>query len=962
MTSNRLTGLTAACLLALMAPPAIAEVVHDFNLPQQPLADSLREIGRQTAFNILFQPETVEWMTAPAVQGRLSPQQAVERALTGSGLLVEQTATNTLLVREADGQGNAFAGAEEAFDLHTIEVTGTRLRNSTSTSPVISFDRRVIEDNGFSTLQDLMRRVPQNFNSTTGATGTGGGNVGLTTQIDLRGLGSQSTLTLVNGRRVASAAGNQGRAFDISMIPVAAISRVDILTDGASALYGSDAIGGVVNVMLRRDFHGAESTVQYGVGKGSADSLLVSQLLGHSWNSGYFMAAAQYDRRDAATMASSGLTSTDHRFRGGGDYRQPGFGNPGTVYPAGYFAGLPFSTITGPDGGPVYYATLPPGDGLDVPLDQLGLNQMTHFDPMTVDLAPTQENRSLYVTFEQDIGPVTLFADATYAKREGEQRLNFNATYLDVPVANAYNPFSEPVMVGYVLEELGPVRVWPGSEGWMFNLGGRGEVGDSGWNWEVVGSRSRDEFTSRFVNLDFAELSSRLASPDPAHAFNPFGDGSAQVPGLVEALTAEAAFSGISSLHGLSAQLEGALATLPGGELRLAFGAEYREEELNSRVSGGGQPEQVLFPNATRDASALFAEAYLPLFGAANARPGLQELGLSIAGRHDRYSDFGNTTNPKIGVLWRASRELAMKANWGTSFRAPALRELYMVQQFRPDYPVLDPNAPDGPENVFVDLLSGGNPELEPEEAETYTVSAEYRPGWLPGARIGVGYFNTDYSHRIRPANEGSTEGFLFSIEDQLPPGIIQREADGRLQALNFITINSAATRMAGWDVDIGYGWSTPGGSDFDLSLAATVLDRYDDRVLPGAPQLERKGTSGNPPDWRGRLGLAWRQDAWSANLGLNFIESMENSRVDPRVQTRYVNSQSTMDVQVGFTPTGVTGSDFRSGLSVRLGVNNLFDRKPPFVDGPNGLDARNHVYEGRFVYLRVSKAFGNAL
>lgn len=961
MTSHRLTGLTAACLLALMAPPAIAQVVHDFNLPRQPLADSLREIGRQTTFNILFQPETVERMTAPVVQGRLSPQQAVERALAGSGLLVEQTAANTLLVREVGERGNAPAGAEGATELHTIEVTGTRLRNSAATSPVISFDRKVIEDNGFSTLQDLMRRVPQNFNGTTGATGTGGGNVGLTTQIDLRGLGSQSTLTLVNGRRVAPAAGNQGRAFDIGMVPVAAISRVDILTDGASALYGSDAIGGVVNLVLRRDFHGAESTVQYGVGNGDSDGLMVSQLFGHSWDSGYFMAAAQYDRRDAPTMAQLGIDGTDFRARGGGDYRQAGFGNPGTLYPAGYFAGMPFSTITGPGGAPVYYATLPPGDGRDVPLGGLGLNQMTYFDPMVMDLAPSQENRSLYLTLEQDLGPVTLFADAIYAKREGEQRLNYNATYLDVPVGNAYNPFSEPVMVGYVLEELGPVRVWPGSEGWVLNLGGRGELGDSGWNWEVVGSRSRDEFTTRFVNLDFAELTSRLASSDPGYAFNPFGDGSAQVPGLVEALTAEAAYTGISNLQGASAQVEGAVTTLPGGELRLAFGAEYREEELDTRVSGGGRPVQVLFPNATREASALFAEAYLPLFGAANARPGLQELGVSIAGRYDRYSDFGSTTNPKVGVLWRASRAFAMKANWGTSFRAPALRELYTIQQFRPNSPVLDPNAPGGPATVFVDHISGGNPNLRPEEADTFTVSAEYRPGWLPGARASVGYFNTDYTNRIRPANEGTTEGFLFSIEDQLPPGIIQRDADGRLQALNFITINSAATRMAGWDVDLGYGWSTTGGSDFDLSFAATVLDRYDDRVLPGAPQLERKGTSGNPPDWRGRLGLAWRQDVWSANLGLNFIDSMENTRVDPRVQTRYVNSQSTVDAQFGFTPA-VTGNDFWSGLSVRLGVNNLFDRKPPFVDGPTGLDPRNHVYEGRFVYLRVSKAFGNAL
>jgi outer membrane receptor protein involved in Fe transport len=976
-----------AFLLALLALSCAAaraadlETRHRFSIPPQALDTALLQFSDQAKIQVLMWSGIRRDARSPGVTGELTASAALKKILGDTGLTFKEIDQRTVAITQPTAHldsdslarlrlaqidppnANAAPSTESGesavsprlADIDEIVVTGTRLRHTVSTSPVITYDRQAIEDGGYTTIQDLMSRVPQNFNSTTGATGTGGGNFGLTTQIDLRGLGPQSTLTLVNGRRVAAGAGNQGRSFDISMIPVAAIASVDILTDGASALYGSDAIGGVVNLKLRRDFNGAESTVQYGMGTEDRDNLLVSQLVGKSWSSGYVLAAAQFDRRDAVTFAATGITSLDFTARGGGDYRTPGFGSPGMVFPLG----PAFATVTGPGGTPVRFARLPAGDGRNVQLSQLGLNQMAIFDSLSRDVIPSQENRSAYFTAEQKLAAVTFFVDGIYAKREGEQQLAAPFTRVVVPVTNAFTPFSEPVMVGYVFNELGRTRVVPDSKGWFANLGARGDLGFGDWTWELVASRSRDEFATSFTGVNPQQLALRVASSDPTFAFNPFGDGSAQAPGVADALLAVSSYSGTSRLQGYSAQTEGRVLTLPSGEVRLVVGAEYHDEELDTRAGGTGRPTQILFPNASRNTRSFYAEASVPLVNPDSARSGMNELALSLAGRYDDYNDFGNATNPKVGLLWKPAQSVAFKANWGTSFRAPALRELYFQTSTFANFAVVDPHAPGGPGSVLVNYISGGNPTLRPEEAETYTFGVDYRPGWLRGAHFNAGYFHIDYDNRIRGAADGTTPEFLLSIESRLPSGIIIRDGSGTLQSLNLININSASTLMSGWDLDVGYAWSTDRRGSFEANATATVLSAYEDQIIRGAPALDRKGKVGSPADWRGRLGLGWKLGIWNANVGINYVDSLFNDSLDSRVALRDVSSQTTVDLQTGVIFSN-TGSAMLNGSSVRLGVTNLFDRKPPFVDTSGGFDVRNHVYEGRFVYLRLNKTFGD--
>ncbi len=163
-----------------------------------------------------------------------------------------------------------------------------------------------------------------------------------------------------------------------------------------------------------------------------------------------------------------------------------------------------------------------------------------------------------------------------------------------------------------------------------------------------------------------------------------------------------------------------------------------------------------------------------------------------------------------------------------------------------------------------------------------------------------IGYFHTDYDNRIRGAAEGTTREFLLSIEDRLPEGIIIRGPGGTLQTLNLVNINSASTLMSGWDLDLGYAWSTPRLGRFTLGATATLLSKYEDRIIDGAPILDRKGKVGNPPEWRGRLSLGWRHGIWSASAALNYIDGLFNDSLDPRTMLRDVGSQTTVDVQAG--------------------------------------------------------------
>lgn len=940
-----------------------------FDIPAGDLGAALQTFARQARVEVIFSATQLRGLRTAGLRGRFPPREALGRLVRGTSLAIVQDRSGAFLVRAADTAQvtpDVQSGSEipdpgdvsEASD-EPIVVVGTLIRDAAPTSPVISIDRDDIDQNGYATVQEAIAKTPQNFGGTTASTrGVTGGNIGASNQIDIRGLGSEATLTLVNGRRLAGAAGDQGRAVDISAIPLAAVERIDILTDGASALYGSDAIGGVVNLVLRDDYEGAEIAAQYGHNSNDADTFFVSGVFGTQWESGRLVAAAQYDRREALRFEELGITSLDFTDRGGGDFRIATFGNPGTVLPLGFFQGMPFATITGSGGSPVFTAALPAGSGTNLQIGDLRLNDVNFADTVPIDATPRQSNGSVFVTVEQEAGPVTLFVDASASQRKNRQRSFAFFDFLFVPPSNAFSPFAEPVLVGYNLEELGPIINSVENVGWFVNAGARGDLGVRNWTWEFVGSLSEDHIDSRSNGVDQAELSVRLASSDPAFAFNPFGDGSGQPVDFSEILRQDSLFKGETSLRTVSVLAQGELIDLPGGALRLAVGAEYRRDGLSGSFETEGGPARELFPPSSRDVWSIYGEAYVPIVGERSSMTMVEELALSIAVRHDNYSDFGSTTNPKVGARWRPVRGLTLKANYGTSFRAPSLRELSFITAVFPNFPIFDPNAPGGPALAFIDVIQGGNPNLGEEEAETYTLTAEVRPASIKGLRFSASYYHIDYDNRIRGVIDGLSFPVLLQFEDALPPGIVVRDASGMLQSITLANINSASTRLSGFDLAAGYSWTTNLGS-FELGASANIIENYEDQIIAGAPILDLEGKVGNPPAWRGRFTASWNRGPWGANISVNHVDGLTNDDPDPSIVRRDVDDQTTVDAQLSFSTEKLDATWLR-GITVRLGASNLFGARPPFVDGRQrrGIDAQNYVIEGRTVYLRLSKAF----
>lgn len=294
-----LAGLAVTTNIALAAPAtAQTEATVDYDLPAQDLDERLRAIARLSGSEVIFASEAVEGRKAPPLKGRFTVGEAIRSALAGSRLIAEYRSGAVLIRERPTAAGGRSAPAPEA---DVITITGTRIRGAGSASPVIVTNRQALENAGITDLSGFSRILPQNFTGGQNPGVAGGGqqggqsNINNSTTLNLRGLGPDATLTLVNGHRLAYDALNQG--VDIGSIPLIAIDRIEVIADGASALYGSDAVGGVANIILRRDYQGALVSARLGAStEGGNEQQQYSAIAGGRWGSGGFMAAVEHVR------------------------------------------------------------------------------------------------------------------------------------------------------------------------------------------------------------------------------------------------------------------------------------------------------------------------------------------------------------------------------------------------------------------------------------------------------------------------------------------------------------------------------------------------------------------------------------------------------------------------------------------------------------------------------------------
>lgn len=979
-----------------------SETTFEFRIPAQPLSSALIMLSSQADLVVVASPTLLQGKNASPVEGSFSLDAALRRLLAGSGLRYEITGDRRLILRpfgtgktssgnhpsltasavnavknsagdDNNGSGSLPDRADKPSPFEEIVVTGSHIRGAAGVgSKLFIFDQADIQKGGFSTVQDVIQSLPQNFGGgpnalTTSLQGTENGaqfasrNFGAS--VNLRGLGASATLTVINGRRIAPV--GAGAFVDISTIPLSVVERVEVLPDGASALYGTDAIAGVTNIILKKDYDGAETRLRFGsVTSGGQQEYKASQLFGSTWDGGSILLSYEYHKIDPLFSAERAFTATsDLRTGGGNDYRLP-FNNPGTLLAAGQSFAIP----AGQDG-----TALAPG-ALIAGTRNLGNERRG------TTLFPEQERHSGFVSLHQEVTPwLRLFAEGLYSHRQFEALRPAQTLTLAVPASNPF--FVDPigglpaVQVQYsFFDDLGP-KIDRGTV--EVHALAAGASADIGRDWRVdfhaTHNRSQESggFRSGVVNM--AALMAALANPDPATAFNPFGDGAHTNPATLQQISGFVTSNQRLELWSLDLKADGPLFAVPGGMVKLAVGGHFRKEDwFYERVDFEFMPTPThsVVQDMDREVRAAFAELLIPLVGEANRRVGIERLDLSAAVRVEDYSDFGSTTNPRFGLSWAPVSGVSLRGTYGTSFRAPLLLQRDGSQNQVFFFPLPDPKSPSGVSNAI--LLTGNDADLGPETATTWTAGIDFEPTALAGFRLSATYFETRFKDRLGQV----TDLGLLARDDIFAPLISRNPAAvdvvGYFSDPRFVNVvgstdpndvdvvvnarltNLSRTVVRGLDLTAQYGIKTTIG-DFTWTGNASLLFDFKEAVTEAKPFADLVDTLDRPVDWRARNSLSWSRGDVTATLFVNYTDSYANRNVIP---AETVGSWTTMDVSVIYW-TGDRGtSAWLQDVGMAFSIQNVFNSKPPFVNNPRGVgfDPEKANPQGRFIALEIIK------
>lgn len=957
-----------------------------FNLRADEFPNAILEFYHQSNVPVLFATnDNLSKIRTNPVVGELEPGEALAQMLRGTPLTFELDNTEHSViikqVRQASAPPPAQRSASEPnetpvrhppvaaaqaptpreSDLSEVLVTGTYIH----TAMEVSAPLQVLTYSDFSrapypTVQDTLYQLPiVSLNVPREDLGLNN-NLNFGTGINLRGLGVAATLVLVNGHR-QPLSGLNGDFVDVSNIPMAAVDRIEILPDGASALYGSDAIAGVVNIIMKEDFQGAETQVRYGGAPGGRDNVTASQLLGTHWSSGKAMLVYEYSDATTLAAAARGYTANANKIPyGGRDYRSY-FSDPGNV--------LSLQTLQ-----PIYGI---PANTTGAPLTVSGLlstpnlqNQFARYQ-----MFPQKTSHTVYGSASQDVGAgVELFAEGRLSQRSTYvQRLPQTETLL-VPGTNPFNPFATPTVVSYsFLNSLGPGTFGAETRNYLGTVGARFKFGRE-WRATLSESYGRETlFDDTYNQVNPNVLNAALADTDATTAFNAFGG--ATNPATIAAMEYGYIYHAVSAIETTSLTADGPLFELPAGDAKLAIGGERREESLDHTVTTNAIA--LTFANArySRHVGSVFSELLIPVVGDAANLHAAPRLELNLAARYDNYSDFGHTLNPEFRLRWIPLEWLKARASWGRSYRAPKLDDLYDTSSNRSgEIVVPDLKSPTGASTII--LMQGDNPDLKQETATTWTAGVDIVPTVDPDLKFSLTYYAIDYEGQITaPA---AANPFDILLQDNEWASVITRNPtaaqvaaicnrpdyiQSRSQCLvsspaaivDYRLANLASTKVSGLDMDLRQRIDSAVGR-FDLGFNGSYVFHFDQAVTDTSPSIDILNTFGNPLKLRVRATAGWSQSSkgdsgFGANLAVNYTNGYDNpgSKLLP-----HIGSLTTLDVQLRYAAP--QGAGLWSGLELSLNAVNVFNQSPPFADNLYGYDYTNSQALGRVLSLSIRK------
>lgn len=896
--------------------------------------------------------------------------------------------------------------------LESMEIVGQRPppfstasvdlpRSPDDVQPYVVFDSAQISRSGALDVQDFLRRS-LTMDATRMAGSQGIAIAGVGSSFDLRGLGANHTLVLVNGRRVSD--GNNatvnvvGSQANLNGLPLAAIERIEVLPTSGSAIYGASAVGGVINVILRRDYSGGELRASYQNAFDSDDpvrrvdlsyGLALEGGRTHVAVSGGFSDQAipayqdrpflhEYElRRQQLEGGPAGVftfTTAAPNIRSSPTTAtltlKPAFGG-GSIGSSATFVPIGTSPSTAPMALGSALRANAGGQNLKLP------STIQYRGGLLAEMGSAPRSKSFMTTVRRQMTPaLEIDAEFSYARNESARRFS-SLQLITVPAAAPSNPFNQAVSV--YLASPADLPVTTASETRRATVGFRLKLPAT---WIAQGDYTWSEGRNAYfqpMNLSATDLNADLL----AGRLNPFVDSDLHPVDLTPYF-GDRAWTGTGTLENLAVRAVGPVRNLRGGPATLAVGMEWREEGTEDGVLSlryarfPARDTETLFLGRGQTTLGAYAELSVPLVGESNSRPGVRRFELQLAARLEDYTVETGTASvallpapavapvrlrnearyrsaqPTVGLRWEPMAGVALRASYSGGFIPPTYAQL-----LRNPVPSTTLTAVSDPlrRNTVrsVPTLSGGNPDLDPETARSWNAGIVLSPERLPGLRLSVDYY------RIRKTdNIGSLAAQVMVDNEALFPDRIVRDrpaagdafAVGPITLVDTSSLNLLRALNEGIDVGVGYRRKTASRGEFRLAGNGTLALHYKRQTVFGAPFVDWVNTSGSAPlRFRGTGSLAWDRGPWT--LGWSVQHYGRYKVLAPPVTPStaalvrqggpYVASQTYHNAFAAFRFDGRTGSRspgarLTAGLELQVGVENVFDAVPPYEgNSPNG-------------------------
>ncbi|MDB6095327.1 MAG: hypothetical protein JWM32_2889 [Verrucomicrobia bacterium] len=1011
---------------------AADDAVKSFNLPAGPAEKTLRQYSEQSGVQVIYPTSTVRGITTKEVRGNLTPRDALDQMLDGTALVgVHNEKSGILTLRResspeiaeknvssrpassrtaVDENGNSIVklGTFEVFERKTLNMDKPRSRDDTQ--PYIVLNREQIQRSGDSNVADFLRNTLTATPSGADTTTQNGVQIGNNSLVNLRGLGSDQTLILIDGRRAAtiSFAGAQIQP-DLNAIPLSAIERIEVLPTTASGIYGGSATGGVINVILRRDYNGVTLSPGFETAyKGDAFRERISLLAGMNLGAKtHFSLTAGYSHSDDFNADQRTLIE---RARAQIFGRNPALvGSPSVVPPLS-------STTNIRSLNPAESLVLKSGTNLNsaatfVPKGYRGMSTdngaafVANRGRYNLELAPTAQlsslggggkqsllagttTKSLIGSLRQTFSPkVEGFAEWNWSSNRSLFNTSSASSTFVVLATSPVNPFNQTIIVTTPVggtdqdysSEIISQRI---SFGLIFQLPGT-------WKGEMDFLDSRNRLTTRSPSSLGASDSTgnNAASAVSSGKINVFQD-VGQTPDFSPYLLSRPTSSPTrSSMNEGSVRVSGAL---PGAmsAATLSFAATLRNEDFDTT-----QQTTTLFPGfdyaqtyygGHQRSGSVYAEARVPLVSQEKRLSMVESLEIQLALRADQHRIVGNgvsdsftpvnarrterdlsSVNPTIGLAYKPVSDLMLRASVGTGFLPPTSAQLV---------PNL-PNAISGSQFNLTDQLrgnevlgdithtAGGNPDLKAERSRSMSVGTVLTPKAVPGLRISVDYTRIRKNDEIDQilGLDAQSLGDLISYA----PSRVTRGAPGGgysvgpITAIDATLINVAQSKVDAYDIGIEYRRTTARGN-LTVWSNATCQPQNWQQITKSLPPIENAGKLISLR-WKGNAGVAWEAGSFSASGTARYFDgyALGAPNLIALQGSERIPSQAYFDVAGSYRWPSTGGPGRHPEWNFTLGIKNIFNQRPPIdVSNTQGLYSYVGDPRGGVIYLKANVSF----